>query len=108
MSEKEMALWKRLEERSEQSETAQPHSDEPQKGKHNSESAETASGTTEERERAVALYDFVRESKEELDMIAGDVVEIWERSNDEWWFGTINGRDFGFFPKAYVQLLSFH
>jgi len=59
--------------------------------------------TKETKMQAVVLYDFVSQSPEELDVAAGDVLTVWEKSNEEWWFGTANGRDFGFFPKIYVQ-----
>lgn len=110
MSAKEVTLWKRLENQVVTSEA-------PERKDGTDHESEVAVETTiedgtyqstserQERERAVVLYDFVSQSDEELDMAAGDVVEVWERSNGEWWFGTVNGRDFGFFPKNYVQLL---
>ncbi len=55
-------------------------------------------------DQAVVLFDFIGQT-EELDVVSGDVLTIWERSNAEWWWATINGRDFGFVPKNYLQLL---
>ncbi|KAL6058080.1 Rho guanine nucleotide exchange factor (GEF) 17 [Balamuthia mandrillaris] len=56
-------------------------------------------------ERAVALWDFVSENERELDMLAGDTVYIQERVDETWWFGTINGRNYGYFPSNYVKYL---
>jgi hypothetical protein len=69
------------------------------------ETSGSDSDSEEKRQRAVVLYDFVGQTEEELDVAAGDVVTVWERSNGEWWFGSVNGREFGFFPKVYVHPL---
>ena len=58
-----------------------------------------------QREKAVALWDFVSTNHSELGMLVNDVVTIYEKSSAEWWFGTVNGREFGFFPPTYVRLL---
>ena len=65
----------------------------------------TPSAPEVQREKAVALWDFVSTNHSELGMLVNDVVTIYEKSSAEWWFGTVNGREFGFFPPAYVRLL---
>eukprot|EP01088_Endostelium_zonatum_P019414 TRINITY_DN668_c0_g1_i1.p1 TRINITY_DN668_c0_g1~~TRINITY_DN668_c0_g1_i1.p1 ORF type:complete len:1068 (+),score=319.10 TRINITY_DN668_c0_g1_i1:260-3463(+) len=56
-------------------------------------------------ERYVALWDYVSERPTELGMLAGDEVEVIEKSEDGvWWYGTINHRDFGWFPSSYVKV----
>lgn len=65
----------------------------------------TPSAPEVQREKAVALWDFVSTNHSELGMLVNDVVTIYEKSSAEWWFGTVNGREFGFFPPTYVRLL---
>lgn len=49
-----------------------------------------------------ALFDFPPENERELELKAGDVVEIL-RVDDEWWFGQFpDGRE-GYFPGTYVE-----
>ncbi len=70
------------------------------------ETDQAAESETTVVRQAVALYDFVSESDKELDMLVNDIVYVHEmKDNESWWFGTVNGRDFGFFPKNYVRLL---
>ena len=53
----------------------------------------------------VALYDFVSESEGELNFVAGDVLEILERIDENWLRGRlrVGGGGAGLFPKAYVE-----
>jgi hypothetical protein len=74
-------------------------------------SESTATATTEvavvaERlAKAVALYEFVPQSPKELALKADDVIVVHDREGDAWWFGTVDGTTFGYFPNNYVRLL---
>uniref|UniRef100_A0A4X2LPF3 SH3 and cysteine-rich domain-containing protein 2 n=1 Tax=Vombatus ursinus TaxID=29139 RepID=A0A4X2LPF3_VOMUR len=50
----------------------------------------------------VALYKFVPQENEDLEMRPGDVVTLLEDSNEDWWKGKIQDRT-GFFPANFVQ-----
>ncbi|XP_044512535.1 SH3 and cysteine-rich domain-containing protein [Gracilinanus agilis] len=50
----------------------------------------------------VALYKFVPQENEDLEMRPGDVVTVLEDSNEDWWKGKIQDRT-GFFPANFVQ-----
>lgn len=53
---------------------------------------------------AKALYDYRARSDRELSFKKGDIIQVFKRSNDDWWDGCLDGLD-GFVPCAYVQLL---
>ena len=49
-------------------------------------------------------YDFEAMSESELNLKAGDIVDISDRSDPEWWYGTCRRTgDSGYFPKNYVR-----
>jgi len=59
-----------------------------------------------------ALYDFPSENERELELKQGDIVELFNDDDDEWWYGQImimTAKGFqetpkkGFFPATYVQ-----
>jgi hypothetical protein len=54
--------------------------------------------------RAKALYRFVPENEEELDLNEGDVVIIYEKHDDGWCVGNFDGK-VGYFPAAYIEEL---
>ncbi len=56
-------------------------------------------------EWAVALYDFTAETEEDLPFQQGDRILVTAHIDDEWWSGRINGRE-GFFPKAFVEIVT--
>ena len=51
-----------------------------------------------------ALYDFEPEAKTELAFKEGDVIELKQKIDGNWFEGTFNGKT-GLFPIAYVQVL---
>jgi len=53
---------------------------------------------------ARALYDCVAEEPDELGFRAGDMIEIVDQSNSEWWIGRCNGLT-GNLPANFVQLM---
>ncbi|XP_011816968.1 PREDICTED: SH3 and cysteine-rich domain-containing protein isoform X2 [Colobus angolensis palliatus] len=52
----------------------------------------------------VALYKFVPQENEDLEMRPGDIITLLEDSNEDWWKGKIQDR-IGFFPANFVQRL---
>lgn len=51
-----------------------------------------------------ALYDFDPEQEQELPFKEGDVIELKNQVDDNWFEGTVNGKT-GMFPIAYVRVL---
>uniref|UniRef100_A0A8C3YR27 SH3 and cysteine-rich domain-containing protein n=1 Tax=Catagonus wagneri TaxID=51154 RepID=A0A8C3YR27_9CETA len=50
----------------------------------------------------VALYKFMPQENEDLEMRPGDIITLLEDSNEDWWKGKIQDR-IGFFPANFVQ-----
>ncbi|XP_033258087.1 SH3 and cysteine-rich domain-containing protein isoform X2 [Orcinus orca] len=50
----------------------------------------------------VALYKFIPQENEDLEMRPGDMITLLEDSNEDWWKGKIQDR-IGFFPANFVQ-----
>ncbi|XP_041533296.1 SH3 and cysteine-rich domain-containing protein [Microtus oregoni] len=55
----------------------------------------------------VALYRFVPQENEDLEMRPGDMITLLEDSNEDWWKGKIRDR-VGFFPANFVQRVEEH
>lgn len=53
---------------------------------------------------AQALYDFEPENDNELSFKEGDIIQLNSQIDDNWYEGTVNGRN-GLFPVSYVQVL---
>ncbi|KAI8083046.1 SH3 domain-containing protein [Halteromyces radiatus] len=53
-------------------------------------------------ETVEALYDFQGQNAEDLSFHRGDIIQVNEHVNNDWWRGTLNGRT-GLFPSSYVQ-----
>ncbi|XP_068936920.1 nostrin isoform X3 [Petaurus breviceps papuanus] len=51
-----------------------------------------------------ALYPFQARQDDELNLEKGDIVTIYEKQNEGWWFGSLKGKR-GHFPSAYVEEL---
>ncbi|XP_041045991.1 SH3 domain-containing protein 19 isoform X2 [Carcharodon carcharias] len=56
------------------------------------------------RGKAKALYDFVGENKDELDLKVGDMITIFESIDADWLKGELQGKE-GIFPRNFVQIL---
>lgn len=52
---------------------------------------------------AEAVWDHVTMEPEELAFRAGDVIEVLDTMNRDWWWGT-RGEDSGWFPAAFVRV----
>ena len=55
-----------------------------------------------EPREAKALYNYTARSAKELSFKKGDIIQVYKRSNDDWWDGSLDGLD-GYIPCAYVQ-----
>ncbi|KAL4636198.1 nostrin isoform X4 [Arapaima gigas] len=51
-----------------------------------------------------ALYDFISERDDELNLKEGDLLNILEKNDNGWWYGSLNGQK-GHFPSTYVEEL---
>ncbi|XP_063262459.1 SH3 and cysteine-rich domain-containing protein [Prinia subflava] len=58
--------------------------------------------TTLQMNTYVALYKFVPQENEDLEMRPGDMITLLEDSNEDWWKGRIDDRT-GYFPANFVQ-----
>ncbi|PPQ85374.1 hypothetical protein CVT25_006405 [Psilocybe cyanescens] len=56
--------------------------------------------------RAKALWNYNEDGREpnDLTFAAGDIIEITDEKNSDWWTGRLNGKG-GVFPSSYVQKL---
>ena len=54
--------------------------------------------------KARACYDFTRQEDGELQFNKGDVIDLLDTSNSQWWKGQLNG-EAGYFPATFVQIL---
>mmetsp|Transcript_9593 Transcript_9593/g.12531 ORF Transcript_9593/g.12531 Transcript_9593/m.12531 type:complete len:1337 (+) Transcript_9593:190-4200(+) len=53
-------------------------------------------------DQAKGLYDFVAEADDELNFNKGDVIDLLNTTDPEWWLGTVKGKR-GVFPASYVE-----
>ncbi|KAL7321339.1 hypothetical protein PS15m_001120 [Mucor circinelloides] len=53
---------------------------------------------------AEALYDYSGDNPSDLSIRRGDIIQLTELINDDWWKGTLNGKT-GIFPRNYVKKL---
>eukprot|EP01087_Luapelamoeba_hula_P002529 TRINITY_DN1218_c0_g2_i1.p1 TRINITY_DN1218_c0_g2~~TRINITY_DN1218_c0_g2_i1.p1 ORF type:complete len:285 (-),score=51.58 TRINITY_DN1218_c0_g2_i1:17-871(-) len=64
----------------------------------------TPSSVATPRKRYVkALYAFTPEQAHEIELQEGDIVELLDNSNNDWWTGVRNGKT-GIFPAVYVEM----
>ncbi|XP_037646336.1 nostrin [Sebastes umbrosus] len=54
--------------------------------------------------KCTALYNFTPEQDDELTLKEGDLLDIYRKEENGWWFGELNGKT-GHFPSAYVEEL---
>ncbi|KAF0026458.1 hypothetical protein F2P81_021195 [Scophthalmus maximus] len=56
------------------------------------------------RGKCKALYNFKPEQDDELTLKEGDLLDIYTKEENGWWFGELNGQT-GHFPSGYVEEL---
>jgi len=60
--------------------------------------------------KVVANYDFVPESPEELQFRRGDIIQVLQKNDPNWWMGEITRDNTqvsrGLFPRTYVSQYS--
>lgn len=61
-------------------------------------------GTGKSQPRCRALYDFKRETPEDLEFHQGDIISLLRDIDDDWYEGVLNGQR-GCFPKTYVEVI---
>ena len=54
--------------------------------------------------QAKVLHDYEGESETELTIQAGWVIDVLNKTNDDWWEGRYKGK-IGFFPRVYVEII---
>ncbi|XP_014366599.2 nostrin isoform X1 [Papilio machaon] len=52
--------------------------------------------------RCRALYTYEARMDDELTLAPGDVINIYDKQDDVWWTGDLNG-NYGIFPSSYVE-----
>jgi len=64
-------------------------------------------GTIPETCKAKAVRDYHAKNKSELSLIIGQILEIIDKTQKDWWMGQIEGQTaFGWFPSVNVQVIS--
>lgn len=56
---------------------------------------------------AEALWDHITMDPEELGFRAGDLIDVFDMSDKDWWFGELEDRE-GWFPAAFVRVGNYH
>jgi len=53
--------------------------------------------------QVVALYDYDGATNRELSFVAGMIIDVIGKYNQDWWKGSVDGGKSGFFPANYVS-----
>jgi len=61
--------------------------------------------TQSNRARALWAYNENGQDPDDLSFTAGDIIEIVEETNADWWMGRVNGKQ-ALFPSAYVEKIN--
>ncbi|XP_062389959.1 nostrin [Sardina pilchardus] len=70
----------------------------------NKSDEENMEGEAQSLGQCRALYDFTSDREDELSIKEGDLLDIFERDDNGWWYGALNGQR-GHFPATYVEEL---
>ncbi|CAH1789065.1 unnamed protein product [Owenia fusiformis] len=54
--------------------------------------------------RCEAIYEYTAGQQDELTIKPGDVINVYQKQQDDWWQGELNGK-VGLFPATYVQMI---
>lgn len=53
--------------------------------------------------QVIAIYDYTAANQDELSFSKGQLINVLDKSNPDWWRGEVNGVT-GLFPFNYVQM----
>lgn len=53
--------------------------------------------------QVIGMYDYVAQNDDELAFLKGQVINVLNKDDCDWWKGELNGRE-GLFPSNYVKL----
>ncbi|KAM8945544.1 jouberin [Pelodytes ibericus] len=67
-----------------------------------------ADGVLPIQETAVALYDYTAHRSDELTIHRSDIIHVLYKDNDNWWFGSLENGQQGYFPANYVATENHH
>ena len=48
------------------------------------------------------MYDYMPNAEEEIEIREGDIIRIYEKIDDDWWFGK-KDHDVGLVPATYLE-----
>ncbi|KAI8619293.1 hypothetical protein BC830DRAFT_798374 [Chytriomyces sp. MP71] len=54
-------------------------------------------------ETHAAKYDYVATDETKMSFVAGDVIRVHQKASTGWWYGSVDGDRFGWFPSNYVE-----
>ncbi|KAM4043296.1 jouberin isoform 2-T2 [Anomaloglossus baeobatrachus] len=54
------------------------------------------------QETVIALYDYTAHRSDELSIHRSDIIHVLYKDNDNWWFGSLQNGQQGYFPANYV------
>lgn len=66
------------------------------------ESSSTSTGQSKSGIRAKAIYDYTATGPDELSIAEGDVINVTDATDPDWWKGEVGARS-GTFPATYVE-----
>ncbi|XP_066104536.1 jouberin [Saccopteryx bilineata] len=52
----------------------------------------------------VALYDYTANRSDELSIHRGDIIRVFFKDNEDWWYGSIGKGEEGYFPANHVSV----
>lgn len=50
----------------------------------------------------MALYDYTASRSDELTIHRGDIIRVYFKDNEDWWYGSVRKGQEGFFPANHV------
>lgn len=50
----------------------------------------------------MALYDYTASRSDELTIHRGDIIRVFFKDNEDWWYGSLGKGQEGFFPANHV------
>jgi len=55
--------------------------------------------------KAKIIFDYLKKADDELSVKKGQIVSVYEPSDDDWWEGMTESGNIGLFPSSYARLL---